>query len=214
MQDYESLESKGMKIFGRTQDAERWTIFCLNNFSHNTLTIGGQLHRVDGRAEFKRFWRDEVVHGFGGKNEPSNGVEIDLSPVFAGQAASVIRTISFQPLSRTVMIRDEIKGAAPGAEIRWAMATKAQVEIKEAGRGQNEARLSLNGKKLRAWTGDAHVVNSGEAVKCAFEVIPADPPKNDYDAPNPGTRILIVRAKASDSGWATICVRFSPECLP
>jgi hypothetical protein len=37
MQEYESLESKGIEVFGRTQNAQRWTIFRLTNLVHNTL---------------------------------------------------------------------------------------------------------------------------------------------------------------------------------
>jgi len=38
-QNYESLESKGLQIFGRTQDAQRWTVFRYTNQVHNTLTV-------------------------------------------------------------------------------------------------------------------------------------------------------------------------------
>jgi hypothetical protein len=201
MQSYESLESKGMKIFGRTQDAQRWTIFRLNNFSHNTLTIGNQLHRVDGRAEFLRFWHDEDLTSSTDSSGKSNGAEIDLSPVFAGQAGRVRRTFEFLPQSRMVRIRDTVEGAAPGAEIRWAMVTKAKIQLSEDN-GGGHALLTQNGKQLRVWTGNVN----GE--KRVFEVIPAEPSaKNDYDALNPGMRILIVRAKATDEGKAMIFVQ-------
>ena len=50
MQDYESLESKGIQLFGRTQDAQRWSVFRYTNFVHNTLTVDNQLQRVTGYA--------------------------------------------------------------------------------------------------------------------------------------------------------------------
>ncbi len=49
-QNYHSLESPGMNIRGRSQDAERWTLYRLNNCSHNTLTVNGELQRVEGYA--------------------------------------------------------------------------------------------------------------------------------------------------------------------
>ncbi|WP_161554716.1 heparinase II/III domain-containing protein [Ereboglobus luteus] len=197
MQNYESLESKGMRIFGRTQDAQRWTVFRMNNFSHNTLTIDNQPHRVGGRSEFLRFWRDGIIMA---SEDKSSGVEIDLSPVFAGQVGSVRREISFQPKSRTVFIKDSIEGAAPGAEIRWAMVTKAQIQLSQDNSG-GHALLTQNGKQLRAWAGNV------DGEKREFEIIPAGASvKNNYDAPNPGTRILIVRAKASAGGSAVIAV--------
>jgi hypothetical protein len=45
-QEYESLESKGIALFGRTQDAQRWTVFRLTNLVHNTLTFNNQHQRV------------------------------------------------------------------------------------------------------------------------------------------------------------------------
>jgi hypothetical protein len=200
MQNYESLESKGMQIFGRAQDAQRWTIFRLNNFSHNTLTIGGQPHRVDGRAEFLRFWHDEDITDSTGK---SSGAEIDLSPVFAGQAGRVRRTFEFLPQARMVRVMDTVEGSAPGAEIRWAMVTRAKIQLSEDNSGSH-ALLTQYGKQLRVWTDNVN----GE--KRVFEVIPAEPSvKNDYDASNPDMRILIVRARASADGKATIAVQLA-----
>jgi hypothetical protein len=50
MQEYESLESKGIQLFGRTQDAQRWTVFRYTNLVHNTLTVNNQHQRVTGTA--------------------------------------------------------------------------------------------------------------------------------------------------------------------
>ncbi|MGO8055721.1 heparinase II/III domain-containing protein, partial [Rhizobium leguminosarum] len=50
MQEYESLESKGIQLFGRTQNAQRWTVFRLTNLVHNTLTINNQHQKVTGFA--------------------------------------------------------------------------------------------------------------------------------------------------------------------
>ena len=38
VQNYNSLESKGIKVFGKDQDAQRWSILRMNNYFHNTLT--------------------------------------------------------------------------------------------------------------------------------------------------------------------------------
>ena len=231
MQDYESLESKGVKLWGRQQTSDRWKVFRLNNLSHNTLTIGGQLHRADGRAEFEKFFSSQCT--------------VNLSPVFAGQATSVRRffwvhdtsgTIHLKDTmirSRTVDIEDTIEGVAPGTEIRWAMVTKAQVQFydddnylskTESRKTGKSALLTLSGKQLRvrARVGSGNMIEGKEEdgtyyrdawpisvndEKQGFEVIPADPPKNDYDAPNSNTRILIVRTKATDEGKAWISVQ-------
>ncbi len=54
-QNYESLESLGMNIFGTSQDAERWTIFRMGTYSHNVLIIDDQQQRVDGYAKIDKY---------------------------------------------------------------------------------------------------------------------------------------------------------------
>ena len=204
-QVYNTMESKGMSIFGRTQDAQRWTVFRYNNFSHNTLTIDNQLHRVDGRADFVEFrdGSDAKTPGAMIDGELTAGATMDLSPVFAGQASKVRREFTFFPKSRKVWIADTIEGAKPGAEIRWAMVTNAQVRISKNG---DSAELSQNGKTLTA----SLIPVPGEE-KPRFEIIPAAPAvKNDYDAENPDMRILIARAKAPKTGPARILVELRP----
>jgi len=232
-QDYESLESKGLKIWGRQQTSDRWRVFRLNNFSHNTLTIGDQLHRVDGRAEFENFWLTSLDNPLF-----STGVTVNLLPVFAGQATKVKRDFVFRSSpSNSFTIEDRIKGVAPGTEIRWAMATKAQVQFYDDKYVANSdgkdihgksALLTQDGKQLRVRV----KVGSGDFINAppigltvykdvspisvndenqGFEAIPADPPKNDYDALNPDTRILIVRVKVPASGNVRIIVLLQAE---
>ena len=40
-ESYHKIESRGMNLWGRSQDAERWRIFRYNNLSHNTLVVNG-----------------------------------------------------------------------------------------------------------------------------------------------------------------------------
>lgn len=39
MQNYFSLESKGVDLWNQSQEGQRWDVFRLNNMAHNTLTI-------------------------------------------------------------------------------------------------------------------------------------------------------------------------------
>ena len=50
MQEYESLESKGIKLWDKTQNGQRWEIMRYNNFYHNTLTFDQKLQNVEGKA--------------------------------------------------------------------------------------------------------------------------------------------------------------------
>jgi len=184
-QDYLSIESKGLDLWSYKQNSDRWRVFRLNNLSHNTLTIGNQLHRVDGAARITEF-----------HDTPQPEAALDLSPVFAGQAVHVIRRFELGA-NRTVSIHDELTGVAPGTNVRWAMVTKADVNI-----SGNHATLRQAGKTLQA--------TLRSPAEATFTVIPADPPVDDFDAPNPNTRILIVNVTAPASGQIQLEVALSP----
>lgn len=113
LQSYHSLESKGVQLWAMGQDSERWRIFRLGPFSHNTLTIDGKLHSATGMASLVQ------------ANE--HGAQIDLTPIFLpGQVTRATRQVKFTPSGIT--LEDLIEGAQPGAVIRWAMATRARAE--------------------------------------------------------------------------------------
>jgi hypothetical protein len=181
-QDYNSLESKGLDIWGLKQDSARWKVFRLNNFSHNTLTINGQLHNVQGFAPITEFSTDG----------PTAHAVVDLTTTFAGQASKVIREFDLTQ-GGDVRIEDTLEGLQPGDNVRWAMVTSAHVELQGT-----RAILRQDGKELEATETASSTV--------PFEVIPASPPNDGYDAPNPNTYILIINAKTPKSGRLGISV--------
>jgi hypothetical protein len=185
-QDYESLESKKVDLWNLKQSSQRWTVFRLNNRSHNTLTIDDQLFRVDGLSRFTAFSAEP------GKQQAI----LDISPEFSGHASTVRRGFRIID-NRTVLIRDEIAGAKSGAKIRWAMVTRADVQL-----DGTHAVLRQKDRQL-----DAYLLGMDGAT---FEVIPAEPPADGYNAPNPGRRILIVTVPASADGKATFNVWLKP----
>ena len=163
-QDYESLESKGMQIFGRSQDAQRWTIFRYVNQAHNTLTINDQHQRVAGSAP---------IVSSSSTREFMSAVT-DLSEVYKGAVAKAQRGIAIVD-QQWVVVRDEIEAADTATTIRWTLVTPASVRIT----GKNEAELTKDGKKLFL-----RVDAPGDII---MKTWPTDPPPNSYDAPNPGT---------------------------
>ncbi|WP_436415500.1 heparinase II/III domain-containing protein [Petrimonas sp.] len=162
MQDYESLESKGMSIFGRTQDAQRWTIYRMNNHSHNVITINGQLQQVKGYGKIDKFSGTE---GF-------NFAMSDISSVYEGQMKKVVRGVAIKDY-KYVVVRDEVETLGNSTKLKWAIFTFADVEI-----GNKSAVLTLNNKKL-------HVKIQGpkDIVMKTWSTAPT----TDYDAANPGT---------------------------
>jgi hypothetical protein len=183
-QDYESLESKGVDLWNRHQDSQRWQVFRLNNRSHNTLTIDGQLHRVDGEAR---------IAAFSDADENPYAI-VDLTPVFAGQAGCVRRGFRVRH-EREVLVQDELAGLKPGSDVRWAMATGAEVAIEDDGA---RAILSEHRRQL--------MVRLLAPTSARFEVIAADPPDDGFNASNPGRRLLVVHAVAPADGTLTLAV--------
>jgi hypothetical protein len=163
MQEYESLESKGLQIFGRSQDAQRWTVFLYSNLVHNTITVNGLQQRVTGRAPIT-------------SSSPATSFMdaiTDLTPVYTGAVAKANRGIAIVD-QQYVVVRDEIRALDTPTTIRWTLLTRASVKIT----GENTAELTKDGRKL--------FLRVHSPDKVSMKTWSTDPPHN-YDAPNPGT---------------------------
>lgn len=185
-QNYYSIESKGWALFNRAQDSDRWRVYRLNNFSHNTLTLGGQLHNVTGDARITAF--------------TTNSATVDLSQIFAGQAGSVVRQFSVSD-QRTVVVRDEITAAKPGLDVRWQMLTHARISV-----NNNQTALHQDGRSLAA-----KILSPAGA---SFEIASAQPPKDGVNQPNPDAHILTVNTTVPASGNLIIEIELQPEAAP
>ncbi|MCF8341263.1 MAG: heparinase II/III family protein [Chitinophagaceae bacterium] len=166
MQDYESLESKGIQLFGRTQDAQRWTVFRLTNLVHNTLTINGQHQLVTGTAPITK----------SGNNPAFMFAVSDLSQIYNNQVSKSVRGIAIVNQNH-VVVRDEIETRDTTTTIRWTMLTPASAQII----GKNQIELTKNGKKL--------LLKVKAKGKIQMKTWSTNPPR-DYDAPNPGTTLV------------------------
>jgi hypothetical protein len=185
-QDYNSLESKGIQVFGRTQDAQRWKIFRMNNFVHNTLTIDGQLQLVKGYAKIDRY-----------SDRPDFSYAIsDLSTVYEGQLASVSRGAGIVDGSY-VVIQDELKALDKPSNARWTMLTKADVSIKG-----NTAVLKRSGKQL--------TLKVESPAKVTMKTWSAQP-TTDYDAPNAGFILVGFEIELPANKSETITVKMIPQ---
>lgn len=188
MQDYESLESKGIALFGRTQDAQRWTVFRLTNRVHNTLTVDNQLQMVKGYAKIDKY-SDAENFSF---------ALSDLSTVYDGQLSEVKRGVAIVD-KKYVVVRDEL--AATGKEsttIRWTMLTGANVEIT----GPNSVTLTKDGKKLLLR------VDSPATIRMKTW---STEPTTSYDAPNPGTILVGFECDVPAGARQTLQVMLIPE---
>lgn len=186
MQDYYSLESKGIQIWDPAQDGQRWQVFRLNNFSHNTLTLDGQLHCVTGEAEITQF----------SKTEKQSFAILDMTAVFTGQVRKAERGFLFRP-SQDLCIVDELEGLKPGTTVRWTMVTGAEISL-----DGHEAILRQDGKEL--------YVSLTSLPGSVFHIASADPSADGFNAPNPGIQILVADITAPDSGAVRIGVMLKP----
>lgn len=164
-QDYESLESKGIKVFGRTQDAQRWSIFRYNNLAHNTLTIDHAHQRVDGYGKIDRY-----------SDDPAFSFAIsDITGVYQGQVQQATRGVGILD-EQYVIVQDEIETMNQVTHIRWTMMTTAEVVLTERG-----ATLTAEGKRLK--------LQVNGPANLQMRTWSTDP-GTDYDAPNPGTMLV------------------------
>jgi hypothetical protein len=187
MQDYESLESKGIQLFGRTQNAQRWTVFRLTNLVHNTLTVNNQHQRVSGYAP---------IISSSPAPDFMNAVT-DISEVYKGSVVKAKRGIAIINKSY-VVVRDEIETLDSATTIRWTMLTPADVKIV----GSNKAELSQGSKKL--------ILQVESPAKVIMKTWSTDPP-NSYDAPNPGTALVGFEVTLPANSKTALNVSLIPE---
>ena len=87
-QEYNSLESKGIDLWNRKPNSDRWKVFRIGTSSHNVLMVDGQQQVVDGQAP--------IVVAKTGRTV------VDTSGVYQGQLAKAgrgVRSLSIAPCS-------------------------------------------------------------------------------------------------------------------
>ncbi len=186
-EDYYGIESRKMDLWNMKQNADRWKIFRLNNFSHNTLVIDDQLQMTSGDAQIVAF-----------SDDPEKPYSIvDMTSVYYGQADSVRRGVALLP-TREVLVQDELSGLRPGSRVRWGMVTTGIPDEL----GKNRCVLHQNGEEL------ALTILAPE--KTVSSQIDTAKPRHEWDSPNPGTRMVAFETRAPNSGQLTIAVVATP----
>ncbi|WP_064197308.1 MULTISPECIES: heparinase II/III family protein [Emticicia] len=187
MQEYESLESKGVKLWGMAQDSERWQVFRYNNLTHSTLAFDSEFQKVEGYATINS----------ASKNPNFLSARTDISAVYKGKATSVNRGVAIID-KKYVLVKDEIKAAENETTVRWAMLTPAEVKINNDG----TAELTQKGKKLQL------KVSSPSNVTLKTWSTQGS---HDYDAPNTGTTLVGFEIKTPANSSISLDVLLIPE---
>jgi len=185
-QGYHGLESRGIDLWNKRQESERWTVFRLNNHSHNTLVVDGQLQQVKGKGTITRF-SDAPDRPF---------AVVDMGPVYEGQLAGARRGVRL--LGESVLIQDTIKTLVHAASVRWAMATQAAVTLE----GGRQAVLRQDGQAM-----SLRVLSPGNAMLAVYDI---EKPPRDYDGENPNTRMVGFEVRLAASTAATWAVLLEP----
>ena len=131
--DYGKVETAGVDLWNMTQQSSRWNLFRMGAASHNTITINDKQHCVDGKAEIVEFYN----------TSREKGADVDMTPVFADQAQSVVRSVKLDK-NNHLTVTDHIKNGNQPSKIDWKIVTKAQAEIVSP----NTIMLTQDGKVM------------------------------------------------------------------
>ena len=175
MQNYFSLESKGVDLWNQSQEGQRWEVFRLNNMAHNTLTINGNRHLVNSHATFEQTF----------ETNERKGVKIDMTSVFADCIKKTTRTVYLNKEDELV-VEDELVTGGEQAMVTWIMVTPAdariisknQIELTEAGQRMLLTVTSLKDVEMKIWSNTPshdYDESNPESIRVGFETrLPAD----------------------------------------
>lgn len=180
-QSYHGLEERGIVLFDMAQDGDRWSVFRLNNYSHNTLTYNGRLHRVGGAAKI-----------ISSKGAPEHKTVLDLkAPLGLSKGATAKRVFTMNGDTTTATVTDTLEGLKPGDKITWHVITRAY-----AAQRKDSFELKLGDKRME------FALSSPQAV--SSKASPADPPPAEHNEPTGGMTRISLEAVAGKDGKVTI----------
>lgn len=185
-QAYTEIEKRGMKLWDVSQESNRWNVFRLGTFAHNTLSINGRQQRADGFAHVV-----EITPG------PASKAVLDLTELYAPAVSKAVRTGEMDADGARYTLADTLEGLELGDAVRWAMMTRARV-------------VSIDGSSLALEEGGHRLVLRQKGGEWPWKV-EENPRPNEWDEPNYGYRQLTFTAEAPVSGRLDIGVAFTLE---
>ena len=185
-QNYHSLESKGLGIWKSGQNSDRWRVFRLGNFSHNTLTVNEKLHNVKGMATMDKLYNNNGRHG----------AKFNLTPILF-DLSSAYRTIYIDKSDKVTCI-DKLKARDIECQVRWNMTTTATAKIVD------DHTISLT-------KDDKEVIVRADAPKGVKAYIMSNAPTTEYDCENKGTCRVGFATTVQPNSKAVIKVVLEPQ---
>ena len=184
MQDYESLESAGVDLWDMTQDSERWSVFRIGPFSHNILTVNGEVPKVNRVVSLRRTLKPE---------RPSTstpvGAELSLGHMYDDVLDQYVRKVLFD--GEDLIIEDLLRAGNTACSLRWAMCSETDATLYNG-----HIVLYTNGKhRLLSVSTDTSVPDLTPHIwPTTYDPSTPDIDGMQYlhetDAPNPGTSLV------------------------
>ena len=192
MQDYHSLESRGVDLWNQGQDGQRWEVFRLGNEAHSTLTLNREHHVVRSFVPIVGTWTEKS----------RKGARLDMTEAFGDAVTKAERSVWLDRRNR-LHVEDVLTAGEEAAEVMWVMTTPAHAEISSDG----GIVLEKDGRKMCL-----EIVVSAEGAEgpAASPHVWSNDPPHDHDAPNPGT----CRAGFVFTVPAGTCIKASASLRP
>ena len=170
MQNYNSLESKGVDLWNMKQAGQRWDVFRIGPWSHNILTLDGRAPSIHQKVEIGRTW--------------DKGVELDVQMPYWDALRTHLRRVWLDE-NDDLVVEDILEGGDSLHTLRWALCSEAAATVD----GPDRIRLEASGhiRILRAeLPGGRDLQPAVWPVTWEEGMDPAVTHLHDYDAPNPG----------------------------
>ncbi|HAI11465.1 MAG TPA: hypothetical protein DCM28_07150 [Phycisphaerales bacterium] len=176
----------GRDAWSTAQDSKRWSYFRVNNFSHNTLTLGNNIQQVQDINPIIASKQDDT----------GTFAVLDMTNAYANQAKQIHRGIALLP-DKTMLVQDDYQGVDPTMDLRWNMMTQTRIIISKDAK---HVQLQRGGQTM-----NVHLLQPTDAT---FQVTPALPP-TEAENQNKGYQRLsiILPAPVSDG---SLTVEFVP----
>ncbi len=169
MQDYHSLESRGVDLWNQEQHGQRWDVFRLGNEAHSTLTLNGEHHRVKSFVPLTEVWQ----------KKSRKGARLEMTEAFGDMVTDAERSVFLDRRNR-LHVEDRLTADDGEVEVMWVMTTPARARIAADG----SILLEKDGKRMKLRMA---VSADGTSDPAVIPHVWTNDPPHDYDAPNPGT---------------------------
>jgi len=186
-EEYNRLETRGVELWGRQQEAQRWDVFRYNNLAHNTITFNDKYQLVNEKSVIDKF-----------DNQENDMYAIsDLTPVYKNQVQKIVRAVSLIDKEYAV-IEDMIENRNRFTKMSWRLVTPASVKKIS----DNVLELSKDDKKL--------YLQVAGVENISWDIQPAKSTYS-YDSENPGISIITLNTDLAPDEKYKIVVYLLPR---